>query len=130
MTHAILVTGAAGFIGMHVARRLLADGARVVGLDNLNDYYDPALKRARLAELGTGDGFVFEQRDLADTAAVADVFARHAPSRVVHLAAQPGVRYALDHPYKYADSNLVGATAILEGCRHHGVEHLVFASSS
>ncbi len=130
MTNTILVTGAAGFIGMQVARRLLAEGSRVVGLDNLNAYYDPALKRARLDELAAFPAFHFEQCDLADTAAVADVFARHAPRRVVHLAAQAGVRYALDHPYQYADSNLLGATAVLEGCRHHRVEHLVFASSS
>ncbi len=125
-----LVTGAAGFIGMYVARRLLQAGVPVVGLDSLNDYYDPALKQARLAELTALPGFAFEHLDLADTGAVDALFARHRFDQVVHLAAQPGVRYALDHPYKYSDANLVGATAVLEGCRRHGVKHLVFASSS
>jgi UDP-glucuronate 4-epimerase len=130
MTSTILVTGAAGFIGMHVSALLAGDGHRVVGVDNLNDYYDPALKRARLARLGEGKGFAFERADIADAAAIQDIFARHRPQYVVHLAAQAGVRYALDHPLAYVSSNLQGSTVILEACRHHGVRHLVFSSSS
>ena len=130
MTSTILVTGAAGFIGMHVSALLTAGGHRVVGVDNLNDYYDPNLKRARLAELGEGRGFSFERADIADEAAIEGIFARHRPEYVVHLAAQAGVRYAIDHPLAYVASNLKGSTVILEGCRHHGVRHLVFSSSS
>jgi UDP-glucuronate 4-epimerase len=126
----ILVTGAAGFIGFHLARRLLADGHRVVGLDSVNDYYDPALKEARLAQLAPDPRFAFERIDLGDGPGVAEVFRRHAPARVVHLAAQAGVRYSLVNPFAYVDSNLVGFANVLEGCRHHAVEHLVFASSS
>ena len=126
----VLVTGAAGFIGFHVAKRLLADGHRVVGLDNLDDYYDPALKAARLAQLTPDRGFRFERVDLRDHMATADVFQRHRPERVVHLAAQAGVRYSLVNPHAYVDSNVVGFLNVLEGCRHHRVEHLVFASSS
>ncbi len=127
---AILVTGAAGFIGMHVAERLLARGEEVVGLDNLNDYYDPRLKQARLARLGAQPGFRFVHADLADTAAMAALFAGTRFNRVVHLAAQAGVRYSLDHPEAYAQSNLVGFVNVLEGCRRQQVEHLAFASSS
>ena len=127
---AVLVTGAAGFIGFHVARRLLAEGRAVVGLDNLNSYYDPALKRARLDILRGERGFAFEQIDLADRASVERLFAKHRFARVVHLAAQAGVRYSIDHPHAYVDANLVGFVNVLEGCRHHGCGHLVYASSS
>jgi UDP-glucuronate 4-epimerase len=126
----ILVTGAAGFIGFHVARRLLADGHSVVGLDNLNDYYDPALKTARLDILKSESRFSFEPIDLADRAAMAQLFAKHRFARVVHLAAQAGVRYSIDHPHAYADANLEGFVNMLEGCRHHGCGHLIYASSS
>jgi UDP-glucuronate 4-epimerase len=126
----ILVTGSAGFIGFHVARRLLAEGRSVVGLDNLNDYYDPALKRARLDVLRAEQGFAFEQIDLADRAAVERLFAEHRFARVVHLAAQAGVRYSIDHPHAYVEANLAGFVNLLEGCRHHGCGHLVYASSS
>jgi len=126
----ILVTGAAGFIGFHVARQLLAEGRAVVGLDNLNAYYDPALKQARLDVLRGQGGFTFEQIDLADRASMADLFARHRFSRVIHLAAQAGVRYSIDHPHAYADANLEGFLNVLEGCRHHGCGHLIYASSS
>ena len=113
----ILVTGAAGFIGYHVARRLLEQGRAVVGLDNLNAYYDPALKQARLAELGRLAGFRFERCDLADRERVAALFAAHRFERVVHLAAQAGVRYSLVEPHTYAEANLVGFLNVLEGCR-------------
>ena len=126
----ILVTGAAGFIGFHVARRLLENGRQVVGLDNLNAYYDPKLKDARLAELAKFDGFRFVKLDLADRAGMAALFAEHRFPFVVHLAAQAGVRYSLIDPHAYVDSNLIGFTNILEGCRHNGCRHLLFASSS
>ncbi len=125
----ILVTGAAGFIGYHLCRRLLDHGCQVVGLDNLNDYYDPNLKQARLARLQEPN-FIFHRLELADRQGVADLFARHRFAVVVHLAAQAGVRYSLTNPHAYIDSNVVGFLNILEGCRHHGVGHLVFASSS
>jgi UDP-glucuronate 4-epimerase len=124
------VTGAAGFIGFHVARRLLAAGQHVIGLDNLNDYYDPELKEARLAQLTPHPAFTFARVDLRDQEAMADHFQRYRPARVVHLAAQAGVRHSLTHPHAYADANLMGFLNVLEGCRYHGVEHLVFASSS
>src|SRR5581483_10235824 len=126
----ILVTGAAGFIGFHVARRLLADGRRVVGLDNLNDYYDPKLKRARLDELSKSERFRFVRLDLADRDGTAAIFAEQRFPCVIHLAAQAGVRYSLTHPHAYADANLVGFLNVLEGCRHHGCRHLIYASSS
>jgi UDP-glucuronate 4-epimerase len=126
----VLVTGAAGFIGMHVAERLLAAGHQVTGLDNLNDYYDPALKQARLARLRDLPGFVFERLDLADGAGMRALFAAGGFERVVHLGAQAGVRYSLTNPQVYLDSNITGTLNVLEGCRHHGVGHLVFASTS
>ena len=126
----ILVTGAAGFIGSHVAHRLLDRGDRVVGLDNLNDYYDPTLKEARLARLAPRTGFSFERVDVADGAALARVFKDHAIDRAVHLAAQAGVRYSMVNPMAYVEANLTGFTNILERCRHGGVRHLVYASTS
>jgi UDP-glucuronate 4-epimerase len=126
----ILVTGAAGFIGYHVARRLLENNRTVVGLDNLNAYYDPTLKDARRAELTKFDRFQFAKLDLADRAGMAALFAEHRFPFVVHLAAQAGVRYSLVDPHAYVDSNLVGFTNVLEGCRHNGCRHLLFASSS
>ncbi|KRQ10080.1 SDR family NAD(P)-dependent oxidoreductase [Bradyrhizobium manausense] len=130
MDQAISVTGAAGFIGFHVARQLLAEGRPVVGLDNLNTYYDPALKQARLALLRSEAGFSFVQIDLADREAMAALFARHRFAKVVHLAAQAGVRYSIDQPHSYVDSNLQGFLNVLEGCRNNGCRHLVYASSS
>ncbi|MDX1442862.1 MAG: NAD-dependent epimerase [Gammaproteobacteria bacterium] len=130
MSKPILVTGVAGFIGFHLARRLLADGHEVAGIDNLNDYYDPQLKQARLGALEPFDGFRFHRGDIADADFLSGVFSKHAPNRVLHMAAQGGVRYSLEHPQAYIDSNLVGFGNILEACRHNAVEHLVFASSS
>jgi UDP-glucuronate 4-epimerase len=126
----VLVTGSAGFIGMHVAQRLLARGDEVVGLDNMNDYYDPALKRARLARLLEHERYTHVHADLADRGAMEALFEVHEPQRVVHLAAQAGVRYAAQNPHVYVASNVTGFLHVLEGCRHHGVEHLVFASTS
>ena len=126
----ILVTGAAGFIGYHVTRRLLDRGDTIVGLDNLNAYYDVSLKEARLARLTKHPGFRFAKLDLADREGMASLFATEQPQRIVHLAAQAGVRYSLENPHAYVDSNLTGFVNILEGCRHGGVEHLVYASSS
>lgn len=130
MTESILVTGAAGFIGFHVARRLLEQGRPVVGLDSLNAYYDPALKQARLKELSKFGGFKFEKLDLANRDAVAALFKVHRFPYVVHLAAQAGVRYSLVSPHAYVDANLQGFINVLEGCRHNGCQHLLFASSS
>jgi UDP-glucuronate 4-epimerase len=126
----VLVTGAAGFIGYHLAERLLGEGRQVVGLDNLNDYYDPALKEARLERLEARDAFIFARIDLADRRKMEALFATYGFGVVVHLAAQAGVRYSIENPHSYVDSNLVGFLHILEGCRHTGVDHLVYASSS
>ena len=126
----ILVTGVAGFIGSHVAQRLLARGDQVLGIDNLNDYYDVTLKKARLARLQGQAGFEFIEMDISDRGAMADLFAQQEINRVVHLAAQAGVRYSIENPHAYVDSNLVGFVNVLEGCRHAGVAHLVYASSS
>jgi len=125
-----LVTGAAGFIGSTFAHRLLERGEEVIGIDNLNDYYDVTLKQARLARLESRPGFRFEKLDIADRQAVADLFAEHRFNRVMHLAAQAGVRYSIERPDVYIDSNLVGFGNILEGCRHAGTGHLAYASSS
>ncbi|WP_008311049.1 NAD-dependent epimerase [Leptolyngbya sp. PCC 6406] len=126
----ILVTGAAGFIGFHTCKRLLERGDTVIGLDNLNDYYDVSLKKARLSHLETYKNFRFILLDLKDRPGIATLFSQSKPQRVINLAAQAGVRYSLKNPNAYVDSNLVGFVNILEGCRHNGVEHLVFASSS
>lgn len=125
-----LVTGVAGFIGFHTAKRLLARGDEVLGLDNVNNYYDVRLKEARLAQLENTPGYSLLRVDLADRKAMPEVFAEARPQRVIHLAAQAGVRYSLKNPHAYVDSNLVGFINILEGCRHNGIEHLVYASSS
>ena len=127
---AILVTGAAGFIGFHLAERLLARGETVIGLDNLNDYYEVGLKEARLARLQARAGFAFQKIDLADPAGMERLFREQAIERVVHLAAQAGVRHSLTHPHAYAESNLTGFLHVLEGCRSRSVAHLVYASSS
>jgi UDP-glucuronate 4-epimerase len=127
---AILVTGAAGFIGFHVARQLLAEGRHVVGLDNLNHFYDPALKQARLDLLRQQAQFEFVHADLSDRPQIAALFAKHAFARVIHLAGQASVRHSLTHPHVYADSNLEGFLNILEGCRHNRCRHLIYASSS
>jgi UDP-glucuronate 4-epimerase len=126
----VLVTGAAGFIGSTVSARLLERGDEVVGIDNLNDYYDVTLKHARLERLQAHSKFEFVQLDVADGAGMADLFATRSVQRVVHLAAQAGVRYSIENPLAYAESNLIGFTRILEGCRHNGIEHLAYASSS
>ena len=126
----VLVTGAAGFVGYHLTDRLLAEGCRVVGIDNLNDYYDPRLKQARLDRLLGRPGFTFEKLDLADREAIPALFAATRPTVVAHLGAQAGVRYSLQNPYAYVDANLVGFINILEGCRHNGTRHLVYASTS
>ena len=126
----VLVTGAAGFIGMHVSKRLLQRGDEVVGVDNLNDYYDVKLKQDRLEQLAGFDKFRFIKLDIADRDIMAELFAREGFQRVVNLAAQPGVRYSLKNPHAYISSNIVGFTNILEGCRHNRVEHLAYASSS
>lgn len=126
----ILVTGAAGFIGFHVSQALLARGDEVVGIDNLNDYYEVALKDARLAQLTPQEGFRFIRMDIADRAAMAELFETEGFEKVVHLAAQAGVRYSLENPHAYADSNLTGFLNVLEGCRQTHVKHLVYASSS
>ncbi len=129
----VLVTGAAGFIGFHVTMQLLARGDQVIGLDNLNDYYDPALKHARLDHIQLAkhaQNFTFYPLDIADAEALNSVFCQHKIERVIHLAAQAGVRYSLINPHSYVQSNLIGFVNILEACRHHPVEHLVYASSS
>lgn len=126
----ILVTGAAGFIGFHVARRLVDVGREVIGVDNLSPYYDPKLKEARLKQLAGAKNFKFVKLDLADRAATAALFAEHRFPLVIHLAAQAGVRHSLVDPYAYVDANLAGFVNMLEGCRHHGCRHLLYASSS
>jgi UDP-glucuronate 4-epimerase len=128
--HAILVTGAAGFIGFHVARQLLAEGRKVVGLDNLNSYYEPALKRSRLNMLREDERFSFAQVDVADRRAIHDLFAKYRFPAVIHLAAQAGVRHSIDHPHDYVDANLEGFVNVLEGCRRNECGHLLYASSS
>lgn len=128
----ILITGTAGFIGFHMAMRLSAErpDARIVGLDNVNAYYDPNLKEARLAELAKLENFTFHRLDLADRERMENLFKTEKPNLVVHLAAQAGVRYSIENPHAYIDSNIVGFLNILEGCRHNGVDHLLYASSS
>lgn len=126
----VLITGTAGFIGNALAIRLLERGDEVIGLDNVNDYYDPSLKEARLAKIKDHPNFTEERYSLEDREQVERIFAEHKPQRVVNLAAQAGVRYSLENPQAYVDANIVGFVNILEGCRHHGVEHLVYASSS
>jgi UDP-glucuronate 4-epimerase len=126
----VLVTGAAGFIGFHTAKRLLDRGDEVIGIDNVNTYYDPTLKEARVAQLQGRNGFKFVRQDIADRTAIKTLFESERPNRVIHLAAQAGVRYGSQDPDTYIDSNVVGTQNILEGCRHNDVEHLVFASSS
>src|SRR5690606_17780993 len=123
-----LITGAAGFIGMHTAKRLLDQGEEVVGLDNLNDYYDPALKEYRLAQLMPYSNFRFKKMDLADRERMAQLFKDEQFTHVIHLGAQAGVRYSIENPFAYVDSNLIGTMTILEGCRHNPVEHLLYAS--
>lgn len=125
-----LVTGVAGFIGFHTAERLLARGDVVIGVDNINDYYDPKLKEARLAKLEGRNGFSFHRLNIADGAAMAALFQSERPEKVIHLAAQAGVRYGQENPNAYIESNIVGTQSILEGCRHNDVKHLVLASSS
>ncbi len=125
-----LVTGAAGFIGFHLSRKLLMIGEEVLGIDNLNNYYDVRLKQARLAQLENYKNFQFYKFDISDRTTMAELFANDLPTKVIHLAAQAGVRYSLSNPYAYVDSNLVGFLNILEGCRQTEVKHLVFASSS
>jgi len=126
----IMLTGVAGFIGFHVCKRLLERGDEVVGIDNLNDYYDVSLKEARLARLLEYPGFSFCKSDIADRQSIAALFVEQKPERVINLAAQAGVRYSIENPHAYVDSNLVGFVNILEGCRHNDVKHLVYASSS
>jgi UDP-glucuronate 4-epimerase len=126
----ILITGAAGFIGFHLSKRMLDDGYDIVGIDNLNPYYDVNLKQARISQLVDYNNFKFIKTDLADRTEMEEIFRTGAFDVVVNLAAQPGVRYSLTNPYSYIDSNIVGFANILEGCRHSKVTHLVFASSS
>ena len=126
----ILITGSAGFIGMHCAKRLLDRGDQVVGVDNLNEYYDVTLKKARLAKLQAAANFSFHQISIEERDAIAAMFRTEKPDRVIHLAAQAGVRYSLNNPHAYVDANIQGFVNILEGCRHSSVEHLVYASSS
>lgn len=126
----ILITGAAGFIGFHSSKRLLENGHDIIGIDNINDYYDVNLKHARLIELEKKSNFTFIKLDLADRKGVADLFATHKFDVVLHLGAQAGVRYSIEHPFAYIDSNIIGTLTILEGCRNSGIHHLIYASSS
>lgn len=126
----ILITGVAGFIGFHLARKLLDEPCQLIGIDNLNDYYDPELKHSRLNILKEADRFIFHKADIKDKAALDKIFKKYRPSHVVNLAAQAGVRYSIENPYAYLDSNLVGFMNVLEACRHFPVEHLIYASSS
>lgn len=126
----ILVTGAAGFVGFHLSKKLLEESVEIIGIDNLNDYYDPALKDARLEVLSQYDNFTFHKVDLKDKADVDGIFEQYRPEYVIHLAAQAGVRYSIENPYAYVDSNLIGFMNILEACRNFPVEHLLYASSS
>ncbi len=126
----VIVTGAAGFIGMHIAERLLDRGETVIGIDNFNPYYDPALKAARAARLEGREGFTMVRLDIAEHEALLELVTSSGAKRVVHLAAQAGVRYSIENPFAYERSNLAGHLAVLEACRHSGVEHLVYASSS
>ncbi len=126
----VLITGTAGFIGSTLAIRLLERGDEVIGIDNVNDYYDPSLKEARLERVKSFDGFTEVRESIEDREVMADVFKKHQPQRVINLAAQAGVRYSLENPHAYIDTNIVGFTNILEGCRHNKVEHLLYASSS
>lgn len=126
----ILITGAAGFIGFHSAKRLLSQGYSIVGIDNLNDYYDVRLKHARLKQLENKEKFSFLKLDLADREGMANLFKQHAFDVVLHLGAQAGVRYSMENPFAYVDSNLTGTLTVLEGCRHHNIRHLIYASSS
>ena len=130
MDNEILITGTAGFIGFHLARRLLEEGYEVVGVDNLNSYYDPALKDARLKILKTYPRFTFERLDIADRELMSSLFQSYRFTFVIHLAAQAGVRYSIENPYSYIDSNILGTMNVLEGCRYNGCKHLIFASSS
>src|SRR5699024_1540454 len=125
----ILVTGSAGFIGSHLSKRLLKEGHKVIGVDNINDYYSPQLKKDRLKQLDN-DNFTFIKTDLENLDTINQVFKEHKPNIVINLAAQAGVRYSLENPHAYINSNIVGFTNILEACRHHQVEHLIYASSS
>lgn len=126
----ILVTGVAGFIGFHLSKKLLQMGVEVIGIDNINDYYDVGLKQARLTQLKNYQNFQFYKLDVSDRTTIAELFTAHSPTKVIHLAAQAGVRYSITNPHTYVDTNLVGFINILEGCRHSQVKHLVFASSS
>lgn len=130
MQKQILVTGVAGFIGFHLGQALLKAGFSVVGIDNMNDYYDVSLKKARLSQLENSDNFIFYEKDIGDLESINAIFKSHSPQVVVHLAAQAGVRYSLSHPHLYVQSNIVGFTNIIEACRHHEVEHLIYASTS
>jgi UDP-glucuronate 4-epimerase len=125
-----LITGAAGFIGFHTSQYLLDRGDTVIGVDNINDYYDPSLKEARLSQLKDNDRFTFYKRDIIDKDAVNTIFETESPEHIIHLAAQAGVRYSIENPYAYIDSNITGFMNILEACRHNPIKHLVFASSS
>ncbi|MBP7222951.1 MAG: GDP-mannose 4,6-dehydratase, partial [Sedimentibacter sp.] len=126
----ILITGAAGFIGFHLTRKLLDQSYEVIGIDNLNDYYDPTLKDSRLEILGGYDSFSFQKVDLKDKASVDSIFETYRPTHVINMAAQAGVRYSIENPYAYVDSNLLGFVNILEACRNYPVNHLLYASSS